>query len=111
MADTLDIFLSRVSARAADIDRADRARVRTNIMRPESTALPKAVVLVVVVAQCECGAIHRSSQSSVLVRYDDYAAGKVNSVHYKRTELTHFMVLPRERREVHIKTPYCEDCF
>lgn len=84
-AQPLSSFLAAVHQRAADIERADKAQ-RTAAVRAATAihAIPKAVVLVVTVATCECGAVHRNANPNVMVRYD--AEGFQNSVHYRLTK-------------------------
>ena len=100
---SLDAFLSTV-------ERSARLNEAVSVLSaPLRTATPKALVLVVIVSRCECGAVHRSPNQNTLVRYDN--AGRENSVQFTRRDAARFSMLPREVREHVVSVPYCEACF
>jgi hypothetical protein len=110
MADGLDILLSQVSNRSADIQRAERANQTAAILAGQKQAKPEAIVLVITVATCQCGRVHRLPNPAILVRYGDKSQHQ-NSIHHRRQSLEHFMLLPHEKKELLIDIAFCEDCF
>ena len=107
--------LEKLAALAIKTDQDTRlaARQRATLAithpQPREEDTPKALVLVTTVCECVCGAVWPSPNAAVLLRYD--AAGRTNSVHYRREDLARYLHLPREHKTLERSVPFCERCF
>src|SRR5215469_9352223 len=79
--------------------------------RRDPTSVPTAMVLVVHVIKCtNCNVSTRALNPHVLIRYGE-RTDHLHSIHYQREATRPYQHLPREVREVHRESPYCEECF
>jgi len=100
----LDAFLETVSRDAA-LDRDDVRRGDALPVAPRAT--PRSLTLLITECTCECGNVIRNVNPAVNVCY----AANENSIHYARRSLERYGMLPREKKVLTRRIPFCEKCF
>ena len=112
----LGSLFSRVKETRTAIDRAAVARqtASTPLTKSARASIPKALVLLITVAHCACGRVHRLVNTGPSVRFEIEGVGShIGATRHleRRSDLEPFRNLPREISEYEINIPFCEGCF